>query len=89
MSEEEKYEEEKEQKREEKKTATTPQVNPVVKYFRETRGELSKVTWPTREESQRLTVIVLLVTIFMALFLGLLDFSFSNLLRLLLEFVAI
>ncbi len=60
-------------------------VNPVVKYLRETRGELYKVTWPTREESQRLTLIVLGVTTGMALFLGLLDFGFSNLLNLLLQ----
>lgn len=64
-----------------------PKVNPVVKYLRETRGELYKVTWPTREESQRLTLIVLGVTTGMALFLGFLDFGFSNLLNLLLQLI--
>ncbi len=69
------------------KKAETRQVNPVVKYFRETRAELNKVTWPTRDESQRLTLIVLAVTAAMALFLGFLDFSFSRLLNLLLGLV--
>lgn len=54
------------------------QVHPLIRYFRETRGELRKVTWPTREESQRLTAIVLGVTAVMALFLGVLDFLFSR-----------
>ena len=54
------------------------QSNAVVRYFRETRGELRKVTWPTRQESQRLTAIVLGVTAVMAIFLGLLDFIFSR-----------
>jgi preprotein translocase subunit SecE len=54
------------------------QSNALVRYVRETRGELRKVTWPTREESQRLTAIVLGVTAVMALFLGLLDLIFSN-----------
>lgn len=54
------------------------QSNALLRYFRETRGELRKVTWPTRDESQRLTAIVLGVTAVMALFLGLLDLIFSN-----------
>lgn len=64
----------------EKKTTkkSGDQSNALVRYFRETRGELRKVTWPTREESQRLTAIVLGVTAVMALFLGLLDLIFSN-----------
>ena len=62
--------------------------NAVVRYLRETRGELRKVTWPTRQESQRLTAIVLGVTALMALFLGLLDFMFSNGVQRLVELMA-
>ncbi len=57
---------------------STSSENAVLRYIRETRGEIRKVTWPTRQESQRLTAIVLGVTAMMALFLGLLDFIFSN-----------
>lgn len=61
------------------------QQNPISKYFRETRGELRKVTWPSREESWRLTLIVLGVTVAMSAFLWLFDTLFSNSIRLLLE----
>ena len=61
------------------------QSNALVRYFRETRGELRKVTWPTRQESQRLTAIVLGVTAVMAIFLGLLDFIFANSIQTLVE----
>ena len=65
------------------KTANQP--NPVTKYWKETRGELRKVTWPTREESQRLTAIVIGVTIAFALFLWVFDLLFSNVIQLLIE----
>lgn len=61
------------------------QPNAVVKYLREVRGELRKVTWPTREESQRLTVIVIIVTILFAIFLFLFDTLFSNMIEALLR----
>ena len=64
------------------------QTNPIIKYFRETRGELRKVTWPTRQESQRLTAIVLGVTALMAIFLGLLDLIFSSAVESLVRLVA-
>jgi preprotein translocase subunit SecE len=69
--------------------ATKASANPVVKYFRETRGEIKKVTWPTREESQRLTLIVLGVTTAFAIFLGALDFLFSQLIGFFIDLVAI
>jgi preprotein translocase subunit SecE len=51
--------------------------NAVIRYLRDTRAELRKVRWPTRQEAWGLTRIVLVVTISMALFLGLLDYLFS------------
>ena len=65
------------------KTANQP--NPVTKYWKETRGELRKVTWPTRDESQRLTAIVIGVTIAFAIFLWVFDLLFSNVIQLLIE----
>ncbi len=46
-------------------------------YFREVRAELSKVAWPTREEVNRLTRIVLIVTIVSSIFLGAVSFIFG------------
>ncbi len=48
------------------------QENRLVRYFRDTRAELRKVHWPTRNEARNLTLIVLGVTVAMTIFLGLL-----------------
>jgi preprotein translocase subunit SecE len=58
-------------------TTTTRDSNVVVKYFYETRAELRKVTWPTRDETKNLTIIIVIVTVAMAIFLGLLDYIFQ------------
>jgi len=75
-------------KRRAAKAANPNQPNPLVRYFRETRGELRKVTWPTRQESWRLTWIVLAVTIVFAIFLGLMDAGLSRLFELLIDVIA-
>ncbi len=51
----------------------------IQRWFRETRGELRKVVWPTREEALRLTYIVIGVALFMGLVLGLADLLLSTL----------
>ncbi|MBA3946252.1 MAG: preprotein translocase subunit SecE [Herpetosiphonaceae bacterium] len=43
------------------------------RWFRETRGELRKVTWPTREEALRLTYVVIGIAVALGLVLGLTD----------------
>ena len=60
------------------KTAAEKQQNPISKYLRETRGEIRKVTWPTREEAWRLTAIVLGVTLAAAAFFWFWDTVFSS-----------
>ena len=59
----------------------TKQENAVVRYLRETRAELRKVHWPTRQEAWSLTQVVLVVTVSMALLLGVLDYLFAQELR--------
>jgi len=56
-----------------KNEASAKSANPVIKYLRETRAEIAKVTWPTRQEWLRLSGIVLAVTLAMALLLGITD----------------
>ncbi len=56
---------------------TTNQSNSIIRYFREVRGEMRKVTWPTREESRRLTLVVIAVTLAFALFFWILDYIFA------------
>jgi preprotein translocase subunit SecE len=51
----------------------------IQRFWRETIGELRKVTWPTREEAWKMTRLVLVVMVIMALVLGVLDLAFSQL----------
>ena len=53
--------------------------NPIVRYLRETRAELSKVSWPTRQEATTLTIVVLLTVLFSSIILGTFDFLFARL----------
>ena len=52
--------------------------NALTNYLREARGEIRKVTWPTREEALRWTGLVLLVTLMMTIVLSSADFVFSQ-----------
>jgi preprotein translocase subunit SecE len=59
--------------------------NPIIKYLKETRAELRKVSWPAREEALNLTAIVMAVTVAMAVFLGVADYIFSKLFSLIIR----
>lgn len=59
--------------------------NPVTRFLRETRSELRKVTWPSRQEATNLTIIVIAVTLTMAASLGFIDYIFSKLFGLLIR----
>jgi preprotein translocase subunit SecE len=56
-------------------------IDPVVRYLRDTRAELRKVTWPTREEAWKLTLIVLGTVVVMSIILGLADLIFAEIMR--------
>ena len=66
------------------KKGSRRQPNAIRRFINETIGELRKVSWPTRREATNLTIVVLIVTVSMSLFLGLLDFLFSRFFGLLL-----
>lgn len=62
------------------------QPNAIQRYYRETVGELRKVSWPTRQEAVNLTYITLIVVVSMSAFLGTLDYLFNRLFALILSF---
>ena len=64
--------------------AKSKKVNPISAYFRETTGELRKVTWPTWREARQLTGLVLLVMAAVGVILWLGDLGAQSLLKLLL-----
>ncbi len=58
--------------------------NPVahaVSFIRESLIELRKVTWPTREQTINLTIVVVVVCLIMALLLGAVDYVFQYLVQ--------
>ena len=56
--------------------------NAIVRYVRETTGELRKVSWPTWPEARQLTIIVIVVMIVMGMYLFLVDVIGENLIKL-------
>jgi preprotein translocase subunit SecE len=54
------------------------------RYIGEVIGELRRVTWPTRQETMRLTIMVVAVATAIGLFLGIFDIGFSRLIDLIL-----
>jgi len=64
--------------------AKNKKVNPISAYFRETTGELRKVTWPTWREARQLTGLVLVVMAAVGMILWLGDLGAQSLLKLLL-----
>ncbi|MBI4991601.1 MAG: preprotein translocase subunit SecE [Candidatus Harrisonbacteria bacterium] len=53
-------------------------------FLQESRQELARVNWPSRQDTIRLTGVVILLSLLVAVFLGGLDFLFTYLLELLL-----
>ena len=58
--------------------------NAIQSFFRETSGELRKVSWPTWPEARQLTLLVLAVMVVMGIILGITDGGAHALLNLLL-----
>jgi preprotein translocase subunit SecE len=56
----------------------------IKQYIKEVRFELTKVTWTTREELIYSTIIVIVVSIVLAVFTGVVDVALSNLASILL-----
>ena len=57
-------------------------MRPVITFLSEVRSELSKVTWPKRNEVIRLTLIVFLISGAIGLYVGGLDYLFTRILTL-------
>ena len=49
--------------------------------FKDIYDELKKVTWPSRKEGIRLTVMVIIVCLVVGIFLGAIDLGFSELVK--------
>lgn len=51
-------------------------------FLQESKQELLRVNWPSQQDTLRLTLVVILMSLLVAVFLGALDFIFTYLLEL-------
>jgi preprotein translocase subunit SecE len=57
------------------------QLEKVKQFYHEVRVELRKITWPPRKETMASTSVVLIIVIIVACFLGVVDFSLSEIVK--------
>ena len=57
----------------------------VVQFIKESKAELKKVVWPTKEDVFSSIKVVIISTIVIAVVLGALDLGFSELFRLIMK----
>lgn len=50
----------------------------LVNYLRDTRAELQHVSWPTQKQATVFTVLVVVISLLVSLYLGLFDRIFGN-----------
>ena len=57
----------------------------MVSLFRDLKGEIKKVSWPTPRQAANMTAVIVALSAGLGAFLGLVDFSFQELFRLMLQ----
>jgi preprotein translocase subunit SecE len=55
----------------------------VSRFFRDVRSEMKSVSWPSRDDLKEGTMVVIVMSAIVAIFLSLVDFGFSRILELL------
>ncbi len=50
----------------------------LIQYIKDTQGELNHVAWPTRVQTIIFTVLVILLSAFVSLYLGVFDYLFTT-----------
>jgi len=53
----------------------------IVDYINETKGEMKHVSWPTRTQAVTFTVIIILISVGISIYLGFFDYIFSIMLQ--------
>ena len=56
-------------------------IQKISSFFKDAISEMKKVTWPTKKEATKNTLIVIMVCIAVAIFLGGIDFLFNKLIE--------
>lgn len=53
----------------------------VIDFLKDVTSELKKVSWPSREETLKMTIIVIITTVVVGLYVGGIDFGLTKLLE--------
>lgn len=54
----------------------------IVKFFRELKAEAKRITWPSKKDIKKATIAVVSFSFLYVIFVGLLDYGFQNLYKL-------
>ena len=60
-------------------------VRELLQFFEESKVEIKKVVWPTRKETVTTCIAVLVVSVVIALYLGVVDLAFSKIVEVVLS----
>ncbi len=60
-------------------------IGKIVDYLKESKGELTKVSWPQKNEVVKLTTVVLAASLGVAIYLVLLDSLFTKLTQIIIQ----
>ncbi|MDD4687886.1 MAG: preprotein translocase subunit SecE [Candidatus Cloacimonetes bacterium] len=55
----------------------------VSRFFRDVRSEMKSVSWPGKNDLKEGTVVVIVMSVIVAIFLSMVDFGFSKILEIL------
>ena len=67
------------------KNNPTKRGNIVVRYLKQVKDELYQVIWPSKEETIRMTTLVIIVSVLVSIYLGSLDLLFSQMMGLIIN----
>jgi len=54
----------------------------IVKFFKDLKAEAKRITWPSKKDIQKATIAVLSFSFIFVIYVGLLDYGFNNLYKL-------
>ena len=67
------------------KTENTVKNNGLVSFFREVKAEVKRITWPSKDETKKAFIAVIVFTLMYTVLVGGLDFIFENLFKMILK----
>jgi preprotein translocase subunit SecE len=60
-------------------------INKLTKFLKEVRQELTKVAWPSKDELRDSTIVVIVLSVLLSVFIGAVDFGLSRITTLILR----